>query len=160
MDLQTDCVQVKFGSFLSMKSSYVFNRKVVHENSSWSHQKSREVTVALLSPTLCHPMDCSPWNSPGQNTGMGSLSLLQGDLPNPGIEPRSPTLQADSLPAESPRKPMKARVTSKAAVWLKTFLAGVWATYLSPSPSVTASWPAGLCQHDWSRRGHSSVGKE
>ena len=26
------------------------------------------------------------------------------DLPNPGIEPRSPTLQADSLPAESPGK--------------------------------------------------------
>ena len=24
----------------------------------------------------------------------------QGDLPNPGIEPRSPALQADSLPAE------------------------------------------------------------
>ena len=23
-----------------------------------------------------------------------------GDLPNPGLEPRSPTLQADSLPAE------------------------------------------------------------
>ena len=42
----------------------------------------------------------SPWNSPGQNTGVGSLSLLEGDLPNPGIEPRSPTLQADSLPAE------------------------------------------------------------
>ena len=28
-----------------------------------------------------------------------------GDLPNPGIEPRSPTLQADSLPAEPSRKP-------------------------------------------------------
>ena len=27
------------------------------------------------------------------------------DLPNPGIEPRSPTLQADSLPAELPGKP-------------------------------------------------------
>ena len=26
------------------------------------------------------------------------------DLPNPGIEPRSPTLQVDSLPAEPPRK--------------------------------------------------------
>ena len=26
------------------------------------------------------------------------------DLPNPGIEPRSPTLQADSLPSEPPRK--------------------------------------------------------
>ena len=28
-----------------------------------------------------------------------------GDLPNPGIEPRSPTLQADTLPSESPGKP-------------------------------------------------------
>ena len=35
-----------------------------------------------------------------QNAGVGSLSLLQGNLPNPGIEPRSPTLQADSLLAE------------------------------------------------------------
>ena len=35
-----------------------------------------------------------------QNTGVGSLSLLQGNLPNPGIEPRSPALQEDSLPAE------------------------------------------------------------
>ena len=48
----------------------------------------------------------SPWNPPGQNTGGGSLSLLQGNLPNPGIEAGSPALQADSLPAElegSPR---------------------------------------------------------
>ena len=28
-----------------------------------------------------------------------------GDLPNPGIEPRFPTLQMDSLPAEPPGKP-------------------------------------------------------
>ena len=28
-----------------------------------------------------------------------------GDLPNPGIKPRSPTLQADSLPSEPPGKP-------------------------------------------------------
>ena len=28
-----------------------------------------------------------------------------GDLPDPGIEPRSPALQADSLPSELPRKP-------------------------------------------------------
>ena len=31
--------------------------------------------------------------------------LSPGDLPNPGIKPRSPTLQADSLPAEPPSKP-------------------------------------------------------
>ena len=28
-----------------------------------------------------------------------------GDLPGPGIEPGSPTLQADSLPSEPPGKP-------------------------------------------------------
>ena len=28
-----------------------------------------------------------------------------GDLPKPGIEPRPPTLQADSLPSETPGKP-------------------------------------------------------
>ena len=33
-------------------------------------------------------------------------ALLQGDLPNPGIEPRSPTLQVDSLPAGLPEKPI------------------------------------------------------
>ena len=29
-----------------------------------------------------------------------------GDLPDPGIEPWSPTLQADSLPSEPPEKPL------------------------------------------------------
>ena len=29
-----------------------------------------------------------------------------GDLPDTGIEPRSPALQADSLPTEPPGKPM------------------------------------------------------
>ena len=35
-----------------------------------------------------------------------------GDLPNPGIQPRSPALQADSLPSEPPGKPMKTGVGS------------------------------------------------
>ena len=43
-------------------------------------------------------MDC-PWTSLGQNTGVGSLSLLQGIFP-PGIEPESPALQVDSLPTK------------------------------------------------------------
>ena len=30
--------------------------------------------------------------------------LSPGDLPDPGIEPGSPTLQADALPSESPGK--------------------------------------------------------
>ena len=42
----------------------------------------------------------------GKNTGMGSHSL-PGDLTDPDIKPRSPTLQADSLPSEPPGKPFK-----------------------------------------------------
>ena len=40
------------------------------------------VANSLQSYRLYHP-----WNSPGQNTGVGSCSLRQGDLPNPGSEP-------------------------------------------------------------------------
>ena len=58
-----------------------------------------KVKVAQSCLTLCDPMD-SPWNAPSQNTGVGILSLLQGNLPKPEIKPRSPALQADSLPAE------------------------------------------------------------
>ena len=42
----------------------------------------------------------STWNSPGQNTEVGSLSILQGIFPGQGIKPRSPTLLVDSLLAE------------------------------------------------------------
>ena len=38
------------------------------------------------------------WNSTGKNTGEGCHSLFQG------IKPRSPALQADSLPSEPPEK--------------------------------------------------------
>ena len=64
-----------------------------------------EVKVAVMFNSLRPRGLYSPWNSPGQNTAMGSLSLLQGYLPNPGIKPRSPALWADSLPSEPPGKP-------------------------------------------------------
>ena len=35
-----------------------------------------------------------------RNTGVSSLSLLQGNLPYPGAERGSPALQVDSIPAE------------------------------------------------------------
>ena len=57
-------------------------------------------------PTLCNPIDCSPWNSPGQNTGVVSLSLLKMDLLDPGIELESPALQVDSLPTWLLGKPI------------------------------------------------------
>ena len=49
-----------------------------------------KVKVAQSCPTLCDPMDCSPWNSPGQNTGVHSLSLLQGIFPTQGSNPGLP----------------------------------------------------------------------
>ena len=65
-------------------------------------KKSESRSVIL---TLCDPMDLhSPWSSPGENTGGGRPFPSLGDLPNPEIEPRSPTLQVDSLPAEPLRK--------------------------------------------------------
>ena len=58
-------------------------------------------------PTLCDPMDCS---LPGSSVhGIFQAIILEWvalfpspwDLSNPGIELRSPTLQADSLPSEA-----------------------------------------------------------
>ena len=63
-------------------------------------------------------MDCSPpgssvhEDSPSKNTGLGCHALLQKNLPNPGIRPRSPASQADSLPAEPPGKPENTGVGS------------------------------------------------
>ena len=147
-------------------------KQFIHAIQTKLESKSRSVLSNSLGP---HGLR-SLWNSPGQNTGVGSLSLFQGifptqgsnpplphcrrilyqlrhqgsprilewvaytfssrsfqprnqtevsciagrfftnwalreaqlfsspgDLPNPGIEPRSPTLQADSLPAEGRR---------------------------------------------------------
>ena len=51
-----------------------------------------KVKVAQPCRTLYYSMDCSSWNSPGQNTRVGSLSLLQWDLSDPGIKAGSPAL--------------------------------------------------------------------
>jgi len=49
---------------------------------------------------------------PDQNTGVGSLSLLPGDLPKPEVELRSPALWVDSLLAEPQGKPNNTGVGS------------------------------------------------
>ena len=61
--------------------------------------------VTQSCPTLCNPMDCS---QPGSSDhGILQARILEwvampssGNIPNPGIEPRSPALWVDSLPAE------------------------------------------------------------
>ena len=69
-----------------------------------------KVKFALSCPSPCNPMDCR--NSPGQNTGVRNLSLLQGIFPTQGIKPRSPSLWVDSLPAEPQVKPKNTGVGS------------------------------------------------
>ena len=46
-----------------------------------------------------------PWGFSRQNYWSELPCSLLGDLPYPGIKPRSPTLQTDSLPFEPPGKP-------------------------------------------------------
>ena len=48
----------------------------------------------------------------GQEYWSGLPCPPSGDLPNPEIKPRSPSLQADSLPAEPKRKPKNTGVGS------------------------------------------------
>ena len=48
--------------------------------------ESHSVVFGSLQPHGLH----SPWNSPGQNTGVGSLSLLQGLFPTQGSNPGVP----------------------------------------------------------------------
>ena len=45
---------------------------------------------SLLSDSLRPHVLYNPWKSPGQNTGMGSLSLLQGIFPTQGSNPGLP----------------------------------------------------------------------
>ena len=71
---------------------------------------SESVSGSVMSDSLQHGL-YSSWNPPGQNTGMGTFPS-PGDLPNPGTEPRSPTLQVNSLPAEPQGKPKNTRMCS------------------------------------------------
>ena len=77
-----------------------------------------KVKVAQSSPTLCDPVVYTVH-------GILQARILEysgytgqpfpfpGDLPNPGIEPRSPALQTDYLPAEPQGKPKNTGVGSQ-----------------------------------------------
>ena len=66
---------------------------------------------AVLSLTLCDPVDCSsPGSSvhedfPGKNTIVGCHTIPPGDFTNPGFKLWSPMFQAGSLLFESPGEP-------------------------------------------------------
>ena len=65
-----------------------------------------------------------PWGFSRQEYYSGLPCPPPGDLPNPGIKHRFPTLQADSLPTEPPGKP--------ATFWIMDRDSGLEITRLSP----------------------------
>ena len=59
----------------------------------WKNDKKvkSESEICLVMSNSLWPCGLySPWNSPGQNTGLGSLSLLQGIFPTQGSNPGLP----------------------------------------------------------------------
>ena len=60
----------------------------MHINHSVQFPKQGKMKVAQSCLTLYDPMDCTVRGiSPVQNTGVGSLSLLQGIFPTQGSNP-------------------------------------------------------------------------
>ena len=69
-----------------------------------------KVLAAQLCLTLCDPMECShqvplSMGFSRQEYWSGLPFPSPGDIPDPGIEPGSPAVQADSLPSEPLGKP-------------------------------------------------------
>ena len=72
-------------------------------------KRERESEVTQSCPTLCDPVDCS---LPGFSVhGFLQARILEwspfpspADLPDPGIKPESPALEADALTSEPPGK--------------------------------------------------------
>ena len=71
-----------------------------------------KVKVAQSCPTLCDPMDYTVHGILQARILEWVAIPFSRDLLNPGIKPRSPTLQVDSLPAEPQEKPQNTGVGS------------------------------------------------
>ena len=64
----------------------------------------------VWTPWTVAPRLLCPWRFPRQEYWSRLPCSPPGNLPNPGIKPRPPTLQADSLPSEPPWKHKNTRV--------------------------------------------------
>ena len=69
-----------------------FQRKTLKEIFMTIHQSKicKSKGCSVVSDSLQPHGIYSPWNSPGQNTGVDSLSLLQGIFPTQGSNPGLP----------------------------------------------------------------------
>ena len=73
--------------------------------------------MSVVKVAVCVQLFVTPWTIARQAPLSMEFSRQEywcglpfpfpGNLPNPGIEPRSPALQVDSLPSKPPGKPYK-----------------------------------------------------
>ena len=102
-----------------------------------------QVLVSQLCPTLCDPMD---WSPPGSSVhGILQARILEwlpfpspGDFPDPGIKPRSPALQADSLSFEPPGKYKPEHLTARQDFPEFSFPQSLKPTTFDVSPTMSA----------------------
>ena len=100
--------QIGIPSLTKLRKAGRFGKQYINLIWLWQVVSGSESEVTQSCPTLCDPMDCSPpgsfhpWSFLSKSTGVGCHFLLQGNLPDPGIEPGYPSLQVDALPSEPP----------------------------------------------------------
>ena len=92
------------------------------------------IKVAQSCPTLYYPMDYRVHEFPWQEYCSGLPFPSPGDLPNSGIKPGSPTLQADSLLSKPPGKPLNTGVGSL------SLLQGIFPTQESNQDLLYCRW--------------------
>ena len=72
-----------------LRSTYYLSGAVLSAGESAMSRECSESHSVMSNSLQPHGLH-SPWNSPGQNAGVGSLSLLQGIFPNQGSNPGLP----------------------------------------------------------------------
>ena len=131
-----------------------------------AERKKRKVVQPC--PTLCDPVDCTP---PGSSVhGILQARILEWiaisfsrDLPNPGIKPWSPALQADALSSEPPGKPPEAEVDvflEFSCFFDNPQMLAIWS--LVPLPFLNAACTSGstnktLCAQDPGERSSDPI---
>ena len=88
----------------------------------------------------------SPWNSPGQNTSMGSLSLLLGIFPTQGLKPGLPHWRWILYQLSHKEKPKNIGIGSLSLLWGYLLISYPILPPPSLSPLVTTSFVFYFCQ--------------
>ena len=100
-NLKQDQIPVSYSRDSGRKSNLLYQRSEAKWGRSVVSDSATPWTVAYQAPQSTDFSRQEYWS--------GLPFPSPGDLPDPGIEPGSPALQADALPSESPGKPLYQR---------------------------------------------------